>query len=146
MPYALPSLQTVQRFVAADYCPIHEGCFRFDELLNHLNAFKCQKFVSVAEDATRVIKKVQYDPKTNKLVGFVLPCNENDVPLCDSFMATTFELMQNYFSNESIANYAFVYMVQSLAKNVPAFCLSCVGTDNKFNAELVLKRWQYYLF
>ena len=54
-----------------------------------------------------------------------------------------FESMQKYFSEESIANYAFVYMVQPLTENVPAFCLSCVGTDNKFNAELVLKRWQY---
>ena len=33
-------------------------------------------------------------------------------------------------------------MVQPLTEKVPAFCLSCVGTDNKFNAELVLKRWR----
>ena len=48
--------------------------------------------------------------------------------------------MQKYFSEESIVNYAFVYMVQPLTENFPAFCLPCVGTDNKFNAELVLKR------
>ena len=99
--------------------------------------------MSVAEDATRVIRKVQYDAETNKLVGFVLPCDEDVLPLCDSFMATTFKSMQKYFSKESITNYAFVYMVQPLTENVPAFCLSCVGKDNNFNAELVLKRWQY---
>ena len=130
-------------YVSADYNPIQEGSFRFDELLVHLKAFSCPNIVSVAEDATRVIRKVQYDAETNKLVGFVLPCDEDGLPLCDSFMATTFESMQKYFSEESIANYAFVYMVQPLTENVPAFCLSCVGTDNKFNAELVLKRWQY---
>ena len=143
IPRALPSLRTIQRFVAADYHPIGEGCFRFDELLNHLNAFKCQKVVALGEDATRVIKKIQYDPNTNKLVGFVLPCDESGLPLCDSFMATTFESMENYFCNESVANYAFVYMVQPLAENVPAFCLSCLGTNNKFDAEIVLKRWNY---
>ena len=61
--------------------------------------------MSVAEDATRVIRKVQYDAETNKLlvVGFVLPCDEDGLPLCDSFMATTFKSMQKYFSEESIA-------------------------------------------
>ena len=38
--------------------------------------------------------------------------------------------------------YATVF--KPLTKNVPAFCLSCVGTDNiKFNAELVLTHWRY---
>lgn len=114
-----------------------KDAYRFDELLTHLNAFKCEKVVALGEDATRVIKKVQYDPNTNKLVGFVLPCEESGLPLCDSFMATTFESMENHFCDESIANYAFAYMAQPLAENVPAFCLSCLGTNNKFNAELV---------
>ena len=143
MPRALPCLRTVQRFVATDYSPIHEGCFRFDEIMEHLKAFKCPNIVSVGEDATRVIKKVQYDAETDKLVGFVLLCDKEGLLLCDSFMATSFESMQKYFSEESIANYAFVYMVQPLTENVPAFCLSCIETDNKFTTELVLKRWQY---
>ena len=90
MPCALPCLRTVQRYVSADYSPIQEGSFRFDELLVHLKAFSCPNIVSDAEDATRVIRKVQYDAETNKLVGFVLPCDEDGLPLCDSFMATTF--------------------------------------------------------
>ena len=143
IPCALPSLRTIQRFVAADYHPIGEGCFRFDKLLNHLNAFKCQKVAALGEDAIRVINKIQYDPNTNKLVSFVLLCNESGLPLCDSFMATTFESIENYFCNESVANYAFVYMVQPLAENVPAFCLSCLGTNNKFDADIVLKHWNY---
>ena len=91
MPRALPCLRTVQRYVSTDYSPIQEGSFRFDELLVHLKAFNCLKIVSLAEDATRVIRKVQYDAETNKPVGFMLPCDEDGLPLCDSFMATTFE-------------------------------------------------------
>ena len=34
-------------------------------------------------------------------------------------------------------------MAQPLTQNVPTFCLACVETDNKFNVELVLKRWKY---
>ena len=34
-------------------------------------------------------------------------------------------------------------MAQALKERVPAFCLACIGTDNKFRADLVLKRWKY---
>ena len=37
-------------------------------------------------------------------------------------------------------------MAQPLCQNVPAFCLACLGTDNKFTAEQVLKRWKYIYF
>ena len=60
MPQALPSLRTVQRFVAKDYQPIHEGVFRFDELLNHLIAFNPSRTVFNG-------KKKRYRPKSNIL-------------------------------------------------------------------------------
>lgn len=129
--------------MATNYHPIHEGFFWFNELLNHLNVFKCPKIVSIHEDETCVIKKVQYHPDTDRLVGFVLLYDKNGLPLSDSFLVTTFESMQNFFGNASVANYAFVYMVQPLTEKVPAFCFTCDGTDNKFNAELVQKRWHY---
>ncbi len=34
-------------------------------------------------------------------------------------------------------------MAQPLCESVPAFCLAVMGTDNKFTAEDVLKRWNY---
>ena len=91
----------------------------------HLKAFNCPKVVSVAEDATRVIKKVQYDVETDRLIGFVLRCDEKGLPLTDSFLATTFESMCKHFSEESVASYAFVYMAQPITEDVPTFCLSC---------------------
>ena len=30
----------------------------------------------------------------------------------------------------------------NLCLDVPAFCLACIGTDNKFTADLILKRWK----
>ena len=42
-----------------------------------------------------------------------------------------------------MAKYAFVYMAQPLSEGIPAFCLACMGTDNKFTAHHVLKRWKY---
>ena len=84
MSCALPSLRTVQRFIKADYRFMHEDGFRFDQLLVHLKALNCPKVVSVTEDATRAIKKVQYDVETDRLVGFVLSCDEKGLLLTDS--------------------------------------------------------------
>lgn len=45
--------------------------------------------------------------------------------------------------NSEVAKYAFVYMVKPLQEDVLAFCLACLGTDNKFCTQLVLNRWKY---
>jgi len=140
---ALPNLRTVQRYIAAEYTPFEEGVFRFDELLVHLNSYNAAKVVSLGEDATRVVSRVEYDVKTDKLVGFVLPCNDEGLPICDSFLATSFETLETYFKRGSVAKYAFVYMAQPLTVGVPAFCLACMGTDNRFNADIVANRWKY---
>ena len=42
--------------------------------------------ITVGEDATCVITKVDYDNETNRLVGFVLPCDDNGLPRSDSFL------------------------------------------------------------
>ena len=140
---ALPSLRTVQRSFEKDYKPFCEGIFRFDELLAHLTAYNAAKIVACGEDATRLISRVEYDSESNKLVGFVLPCNDNSLPNCDAFIANTFEAIEDAFKSGVIAKYAFVYMVQPLTKGVPAFCLACLGSDNRFSNELVAKRWKH---
>ena len=38
LPEALPSLRTVQRIVTSEFLPFHEGEFRFDELVTHLDS------------------------------------------------------------------------------------------------------------
>ena len=90
-PEALPSLRTVQRIVYEEYRIITEGEFRFDELKNHLEAHCAPNVVSIGEDATRVIARVDYDNLTNRLMGFVLPCDTNGLPIADFFLATSFE-------------------------------------------------------
>ena len=143
LPEALPSLRTVQRIVSHEYRPLHEGEFRFDELLAHLSSYKAPKVISVGEDATRLISRVEYDSETDRLVGFVLPCDKSGLPLSDTFIAVSFEAIEESFRVADVAKYAFVYMAQPLSKSVPAFCLACMGTNNKFTAEHVLNRWKY---
>ena len=122
---------------------MREGEFLFADLLAHLNSYNADKVVAIAEDATRVIARAEYDNETDIIVGFVLPCDTNGLPLCDSFIATSFSAIESMFKDNEIARFAYVYMAQALSKQVPAFCLACVGTNNCFNAVDVLKRWKH---
>ena len=58
---------------------------------------KDDKVVAIAEDATRVIARVDYDSETDRVVEFVLPCDNNGLPLCNSFIATSFSVIESMF-------------------------------------------------
>ena len=71
---------------------------------------------------------------------------QNGTLQVNSFLAVSFEAIEKMFATTTIAKYAYVYMVKPLGTyDVPAFCLSCFGTDNKFTAEQVVLRWKYIL-
>ena len=63
--------------------------------------------------------------------------------MVDSFLAVSFMAIENMFRQNSVAKYAYVYMAQPLCKNIPPFCLACLGNDNKFSTENVMARWRY---
>ena len=109
----------------------------------HLHRYGAPAIVSIGEDATRVIGRVEYDNETDRCVGFVLPLDGNSLPMVDSFLAVSFTTIENMFRQNSVAKYAYVYMAQPLCNNVPPFCLACLGTNNKFSAENVMARWRY---
>ena len=142
IPQALPSLRSVQKVIHSQYKIMDEGRFRFDDLAKHIADHNAPNIVSIGEDATRVIGRVDYDSETNRCVGFVLPVDDCGLPLVDSFLATSFSAIENMFSSVTIAKYAYIYMAQPLGINIPPFCLACFGSDQKFTAEHVLQRWQ----
>ena len=81
---------------------------------------------------------------TLKLINvFVLPLNDNGLPLVDSFLAVSFNAMEDMFRSAAKAKYAYVYMAQSLCLTAPPFCLACIGSDNKFTAQHVMLRWKH---
>ena len=100
------------------------------------------KVISIGEDATRVISRVEYD-KTNRCIGFVLPIDDNGLPKNDEFLALSFETMERMFKTTDVAKYAYLYMAQPLCSTATPFCLACLGTNNQFTAREVLLRWKY---
>lgn len=145
MPDALPSLSTIRKEMRKSYSDLVEGQFRFNKLSDHLDAHKCPRIISISEDATRIIRHIDYDENSNKLVGFVLPVDGNHLPLTDSFFATSFEAIEETFANEKKATFAYIYMAQPMSPTAPPFCLNIVGTDNRFNSASVLSRWKHMI-
>jgi len=141
---ALPSLRTVQRAVYSKYQTIDEGSFRFDELLMYLEKHNAPHCISIGEDGTRLISRIDYDGETDRCVGFVLPSNSTTgLPDVNAYKADSFEAIRSMFTTATIAKYAYVYMAQPLCQRTPPFCLACIGTDNKFDGKQVMLRWNY---
>lgn len=109
------------------YSKLTEGEFKFDKLSARLDAHKSSQIISISEDATRIICRIEYDANGDKLVGFVLPVDENFLPITDSFHATSFEEIEHMFMN---AKFAYIYMAQPMSPSVPPFCLNIIGTNN----------------
>lgn len=67
---------------------IIEGESRCKQLDNHLNVLKLTKYVWLSGDAPGIIAKVEFDPKTNQMIGLVLPIDPNSGMLIPfSFLA-----------------------------------------------------------
>ena len=66
MPEALPSLRTVKRSNSKEYSSFTEGFFNFDGLLLHIKDHKTSKAISVGEDATPVVTRIDYDCETDR--------------------------------------------------------------------------------
>ncbi|CAG9820720.1 unnamed protein product [Phaedon cochleariae] len=139
---ALPSISTLNRYLQNKRIPIEEGVMNFAGLLKFLEDNGLPKIVWISEDGTRITGKIQYDARTNKIVGFVLPL-KNGMPQTDTYIATSATTIQNYFETGIKATYAYVVMAQPVVSNSPSFCLSMFGTDNKFTAQEVVDRWEY---
>jgi len=65
--------------------------------------------------------------KTDRCVGFVPSLDENNIPISDSFLATSFSTIENMFTKSPIAKYAYVYMAKPLQQNIPPFLLVMSG-------------------
>lgn len=141
---ALPSLPSTNRYIQATKCKIVEGVLRSDELKLYLTSRKLPLIVSISEDATRIIGRVQYDSGTNQLIGFILPINQNTgMPIPFAFPARNAEDIFSHFEKSNkTSSYLTVIMAQPLA-NVAPFCLLVYGSNNKIFSNDVINRWKF---
>lgn len=142
LPYSLPSLSSTNRYIQKTNCRIIEGVLRCEELLQFLNERKLEKVVTMSEDATRIVGRVQYDSKTNQITRFVLPLNStNGLPVPFSFPARNVtEIMQHFDNEHNISPFVNAIIAQPIG-NEPPFCLMIYGSDNKYTSTDVCNRW-----
>lgn len=120
-----------------------EGELRIKELEHYLDSLNLEKYVWLSEDATAIVSKVEFDPKTNQMIGLVLPINsENGMPIPFTYLASSEEDIRNNMKC-STSTIVYIVMAQPIMKNVPAFVLQLFGSDNKFTTQNVLLRWKH---
>lgn len=139
---AIPSLPSTNRYIHRTHSTIVEGVVRCHELLQYLNERNLERTVSISEDATRIIGRVQYSRHTNQLLGFTLPIDTSTgLPVPFSYLARSFsEICQHFMANHPISEFANIVMAQPLADVTP-FCLLIFGSNNKYNSDDVRHRW-----
>lgn len=81
LPYSLPSLPSTNRYIQKTVCNVIEGFLRCKELAEYLD-----------ERGTRIEGRVQYDSSTNQITGFVLPIDNNGMPIPQQYPARNAEL------------------------------------------------------
>lgn len=124
-----------------------EGQLRISELKHYLKSLKLEleseMVVWISEDGTSNVVKVEFDPKTNQMIGIVLPIDvTTGMPIPFTFLASSEEeIYKNMKCKKS--THAYIVMAQPIAKNIPAFVLQLFGTDNKFATQDVLLRWKH---
>lgn len=96
--------------------------------------------VFFSEDGSGIVKRVTYDPKTNQLVGLVLPLKENGMPKTMSFLPHSARDIEDFMKLEQ-STLVYIMVAQPLMPNIPPFIFHIFGTNNKFNKLNVLGRW-----
>lgn len=141
---AIPSLPSVNRYIRASHYHITEGVLRTEELRNYLNERNLPNVVCLSEDATRVVGRVQYDSRTNQIVGLTLPINcKTGLPIPFAFPAKSATEMLNHFKTGTVSTNLIVIMAQPVEKTALPFCLLLFGSDSKYSAIDVKHRWMY---
>lgn len=137
---SLPFIYAANQYIHRSSNRIIEGVLRSNELLSYLKERELPLWVSLSEDATAIENRVQYDPHTNQLVGFVLPIDgKTGMPQPLAHKArTAMEMLQN-FAIGTPSTVINTIMAQPIGHTAP-FCLLVFGSNNKYTSNDVSNR------
>ncbi|CAF4805498.1 unnamed protein product, partial [Rotaria socialis] len=114
---------------------------RFSLLKEYSRSTSCN-YIFVAEDATRSISCIDYDVQSNSFIGFSAPL-VNGVPQSNFFRTEKFNVLKEWFDEADTSKFINLHMAKSLKSSAPSFILCAYGSNNKFEAIDVLRRWLY---
>ena len=131
------------RWISVSKKCILEGELRCAELKTYLSDRNAGNDVWLCEDASGIVSKIQYDPTSDQLIGIVLPLDENNgCPKRHEYTARNEEEIRK-FMQHTRSTLVYIIMAVALKEGVPPFILQMFGTDNRFTATDVIKRWNH---
>jgi hypothetical protein len=144
----IPSLSSTYKYINKTRCHFTEGLIRTKELKKYLLEQNLPMVVSLSEDATGISGRIQYNARTNQIIGFTLPLDGNGIPVPNYYPAQCASEIEGYFydirnKEKQPANYLNVVMAQPMKRGIPAFCLMAYCTNGKYKAPEVGRRWAF---
>lgn len=141
---SLPSISTIKQLLDKETENFRTGTIRVLELKGWLLKRGFELRVCVAEDQTKILESVQYNPRFNCLDGFSLPLGSNGFPISNPFSAKNASSIKTSIETGEIAPYINVFMVQPLSiSKSPGFCLNVYPTNSRFCFKDCLNRWEF---
>lgn len=120
-----------------------EGELRCTELKTYLSDQNAGTDVWLCEDGSSLVSKIQYDLTSDQLIGMVLPLDEhNGCPKRYEYTARDQDTIKE-FMRYSKSKIVYIVMAVPLKEGVAPFILQLFGTDNRFKATDVIKRWDH---
>ncbi|CAF2109437.1 unnamed protein product [Rotaria magnacalcarata] len=143
IPGFIPSLPSLRPMLQSSKYHFIEGVFQYDHLADFIKPFNC-KYAFCGEDSTSVVPKVSYDTLSDYFVGFTLPL-KHGFPCPRYFSTNSFGELENWYNEVDVSFNINVHIIQGLFSigqtSPPPFLLGAYGTNSKYTALDVLKRW-----
>lgn len=139
----VPSPSTSDHHLA-QFGHVKEGEILANELAEHLRRSKVPKedwIVFICEDDTSVIKRIEYDVKSDAVIGFTPHLSEESgLPFIRQFPASSPKAVDHYASSLPKSSMIHAIVAVPLSTKAGPFTLCCFGTDSKFTAKHVMAR------
>jgi len=129
----LPAADSMRKDIASTKVfkdGIHED--QIAEVCEKIGTVTTCKTVILHEDGTRLKQGIMWDQRTDSWVGLVTG---------EPVVGVDYVRLQQLLKNRPYANTAYVYMVTPVDGACPSQVAAIIGTDNKFDAEDVIRRW-----
>ncbi|CAF2663600.1 unnamed protein product [Rotaria sp. Silwood2] len=119
----------------------------YESTSTNVNYISSQR-TSNSEDSTGVISSVSYDSRNDCFIGFS-PRLVNGLPFVDQFKTNSYTELQQWFEDFDKSTLVNAHLVEPLLSNSSSLVhsrpciLSAYGTNNKYTAIDVLRKWMY---
>lgn len=138
----LPSPSTLNRLISQE-TSVREGELNILGILKHFEGKKLPKVIWLSEDQTKLVERVRYNATHNTLEGLVSPLDKNGMPVLGFNVVETAHDLKKQLCTHPVSSQVNLVMAQPLIDCSAGFCLLAYGTENRFTATDVSRRWNY---